>query len=393
MSESPSQDPSRSVGSYPVVRWVVGVLALVLALKFLVEPVVESVQHAITRGHERAKAEIAKTQLAKLSDTADAFRLVAQSVGPSVVHIDAMQPIELLEKEASDEWSLLNRHRPHPLRSTGQGSGVVIDTEGYILTNNHVIQDATAIRLKLSDGRLIDECEIVGVDVLTDLAVLKVDADGLVAAPWGDSDTLEVGDWVLAVGNPFGLDRSVTAGIVSAKQRRQVVDSLPYQDFLQTDAAVNPGNSGGPLVNLHGEVVGINTAIVGEAYQGISFAIPSLMARDVYQRLKATGKVARGWLGVSLQELTPELAERMKIKASRGVVVTSVFPKSPADRAGLESGDCVTHWNGDEVFDPTDLSLRVAKTLAGATATIKVVRGGQSLEMQVTVGERPSDLR
>lgn len=393
MSEPTSQDPSRSVGSYPVVRWVVGVLAMVLALKFLVEPVVESVQHAITRGHERAKAEIAKTQLARLSDTADAFRLVAHSVGPSVVHIDAMQPIELLEKEVNDEWSLLNRHRARPLRSTGQGSGVVIDEDGYILTNNHVIQDATAIRLKLSDGRLLNDCEIVGVDVLTDLAVLKVDADGLVAAPWGDSDVLEVGDWVLAVGNPFGLDRSVTAGIVSAKQRRQVVDSLPYQDFLQTDAAVNPGNSGGPLVNLQGEVVGINTAIVGEAYQGISFAIPSAMARDVYQRLKTSGKVSRGWLGVSLQELTPEVAESMNIEANQGVVVTSVFPKSPADQAGLESGDCVIAWNGEPVMDATELSLRVAKSIAGTTAAMTVVRDGRTLQLKVTLGERPGDLK
>ena len=393
MSETPPQDTSRSVGSYPVVRWVVGVIALVLALKFLVEPVVESVQHAITRGHERAKAEVAKTQLAKLSDTADAFRLVAQSVGPSVVHIDAMQPIELVEKEVKDEWSLLNRHRARPLRSTGQGSGVVIDAEGYILTNNHVIQDASAIRLKLSDGRTLNDCQIVGVDVLTDLAVLKVQADGLVAAPWGDSDLLEVGDWVLAVGNPFGLDRSVTAGIVSAKQRRQVVDSLPYQDFLQTDAAVNPGNSGGPLVNLQGQVVGINTAIVGDAYQGISFAIPSIMARDVYQRLKTTGKVSRGWLGVSLQDLTPELAERMKIKASRGVVVTSVLPDSPADEAGLESGDCIVEWNGEPVSDDTDLSLRVAKCVVGATASMKVVRNGEVLELSATIGERPTDLK
>jgi serine protease Do len=393
MSEPTSHESQRAIGSYPVVRWIVGVIALVLALKFLVEPFVESVQHAITRGHERAKAEIAKTQLAKLSDTADAFRLVAQSVGPSVVHIDAMQPIDLLEKEVNDEWSLLNRHRPRPLRSTGQGSGVVVDTDGFILTNNHVIQDATAIRLKLSDGRLLDDCEVVGVDVLTDLAVLKVQAEGLVAAPWGDSDSLEVGDWVLAVGNPFGLDRSVTAGIVSAKQRRQVVDSLPYQDFLQTDAAVNPGNSGGPLVNLQGEVVGINTAIVGEAYQGISFAIPSLMARDVYQRLKTTGKVSRGWLGVSLQELTPELAESMKITAGRGVVVTSVFPHSPADQAGLESGDCVIEWNNEPVLDATELSLRVAKSAAGTAVIITVMRDGKTLELKAKVGERPSDLR
>jgi serine protease Do len=223
--------------------------------------------------------------------------------------------------------------------------------------------------------------------------VLKVDAGGLVAAPWGDSDTLEVGDWVLAVGNPFGLDRSVTAGILSAKQRRQVVDSLPFQDFLQTDAAVNPGNSGGPLVNLRGEVIGINTAIVGEAYQGISFAIPSVTARDVYQRLKTTGKVSRGWLGVSLQELTEERAKALKIDARQGVIVQSVVPESPAAEAGLQSGDCIVEWNGQQVTSPSDLSLRVARTAVHSSVLASIVRQQQKLEIEVVVGERPSSLR
>ena len=204
-----------------------------------------------------------------------------------------------------------------------------------MLTNNHVIEDASAIHLKLSDGRTVRNCEVVGVDQLTDLAVLKIDLEGLAAAPWGDSDALEVGDWVLAVGNPFGLDRSVTAGIVSAKERRNVVSSLPYQDFLQTDAAVNPGNSGGPLVNLQGEVVGINTAIVGDAFQGISFAIPSSIAREVYDRLKTTGKASHGWLGVGLNPLNEDLAEQL---GAEGVLITNVFSDSPADQRRPAAG-------------------------------------------------------
>jgi serine protease Do len=331
--------------------------------------------------------------LARLTDTAEAFRLVDHSVGPSVVHIDTYRPAHLVEKEASDEVAHLFRDRPRALRSNGQGSGVIIDDSGYILTNNHVIQQATSIQMKLSDGRTLHKCDVVGVDPLTDLAVLKVDASGLVAAPWGDSDSLEVGDWVLAVGNPFGLDRSMTVGILSAKQRRQVVDSLPFQDFLQTDAAVNPGNSGGPLVNLRGEVIGINTAIVGEAYQGISFAIPSVTARDVYERLKTTGKVSRGWLGVSLQELNAERARDLKIEARQGVLVQSVIPDSPADDAGLQSGDCIVEWNGQPVTDPTDLSMRVARTAVHASVLATVIRQEKKLEIEITVGERPTSPR
>ena len=217
---------------WPSARWVLVIVLVVLATKYLIEPLAESLQHAITRGHERAKAEVARTQLAKLSDTAAAFRLVAQCVGPCVVHIDTFRAGDDEETLTDDQSLFPNRKRPHPLLSTGQGSGVIIDTAGYVLTNYHVIEHADPIHVKLSDGRTIRNCQVVGIDKLTDLAVLKISAEGLVAATWGDSDVLEVGDWVLAVGNPFGLDRSVTAGIVSAKQRRQVVESLPYQDFL-----------------------------------------------------------------------------------------------------------------------------------------------------------------
>ncbi len=199
-----------------------------------------------------------------------------------------------------------------------------------------------------------------------------------------------MGDWVLAVGNPFGLDRSVTAGIVSAKERRNVVSSLPYQDFLQTDAAVNPGNSGGPLVNLRGEVVGINTAIVGDAFQGISFAIPSSIAREVYQRLKATGRASHGWLGVALQPLAEDVADKL---GAGGVMISNVIRGSPADGAGVKPGDIVLRWNDQLVSQPMDLSVRVARTAVDAKAKIVVYRDGEEIEIVVAVGERPAGQR
>jgi serine protease Do len=378
------------------LRMIFGLLVLLVAAKFLVGPIVETVQYSVTRGQERAKAEVARTQLGRLADTSAAFRLVAQAVGPSVVHIDTYRQTAVSNRAGNeaeeDEWEQIYGDRPQQLLSTGQGSGVIVDESGYVLTNYHVIRQASAIKVKLSDGRTIRECQVVGVDPPTDLALLKIKADGLTAANWGDSDSLEVGDWVLAVGNPFGLDRSVTAGIVSAKQRRQVVDNMPYQDFLQTDAAVNPGNSGGPLVNLKGEVVGINAAIVGHGYQGISFAIPSGIARDIYQRLKATGTVARGWLGVSLDEVTKELADERGLTAAEGVLVRLVFPDSPAMQAGIVADDVIVEWNRHRVSDPTGLSLAVARTEIGAKVPVIVQRGAKQVRLEVVVGERPERL-
>jgi serine protease Do len=380
-----SEQNSRERGGASVLRWIAGVILLVLAMKFLVEPMVESIQHAITRGHERAKAEVAQTQLASLSDTSAAFRLVAQSVGPSVVHIKTVRAPKAFEKDAADEWASLYPDRP-PRNPSGEGSGLIVDAAGYVLTNNHVIEDASNIQLKLSDGRTVRQCQVIGADQLTDLAVLKIDLEGLTAANWGNSDTLEVGDWVLAVGNPFGLDRSVTAGIVSAKERRNVVSSLPYQDFLQTDAAVNPGNSGGPLVNLRGEVVGINTAIVGDAFQGISFAIPSSIAREVYQRLRTTGRASHGWLGVGLRPLEEDLQEEL---GGGGVMISSVFRGSPAAAAGLKQGDIILRFNDHSIAEPTELSVRVARSAIHSKARIVISRDGEEVELVVAIGERP----
>ncbi len=222
---------------------------------------------------------------------------------------------------------------------------------------------------------------------MTDIAVLKIEADALIPASWGDSSTLEVGDMVWAVGSPFGLQRSITFGILSARDRRGVARTL-YNDFLQTDAAVNPGNSGGPLVNLEGQVVGINTAIVGPSFQGISFAIPSNTARDVYARLRSTGRVIRGWLGVALAPLGRQDAELLGLQSDQGVAVTQIIANSPAEMAGLRSGDVILSWNGESIADPTSLSRLVAATRTGSKAEIEVARRGTTIKSTVIVGER-----
>ncbi len=383
-STPPPVAPPRRRGPLSLTTLLVLVAAIVL-LRFNIGGIVEEIQYALTRGRQRAEADVAQTRLASLSDTSQAFQLVAQSVGPSVVHIDTLR-----ERSVSGDDSGRLFPGPRSERTAGQGSGVIIDAEeGYILTNYHVIEDATTLDVKLSDGRSIHDARLVGYDKATDLAVLKIDADGLVSAPWGDSQALQVGDWVLAVGNPFGLDRSVTVGILSAKQRRHVVDNMRYQDFLQSDAAVNPGNSGGPLVNLKGEIIGINTAIVGKAYQGISFAIPSEIARKVYEDLKASGRVTRGWLGVRMAPLTTDQLQDLKI--DHGVRIEQVVGV-PAHTAGLRRGDILLAWNDEDISDSADLSLKVARTPVDSEVSLKVLRDGDELALTVKVGRQPAQL-
>jgi serine protease Do len=239
--------------------------------------------------------------------------------------------------------------------------------------------------VSLSDGRKVT-AELMGGDPLTDLAVLKINATGLTPAPWGDSDKLPVGAPVWAVGNPYGLDRSVTFGIISAKSRRGF-GANPYQEFLQTDAAVNPGNSGGPLVDASAQVVGINTAIVGRSYQGISFAIPSDTAREVYQRLRERQPIVRGDLGVQLEELTLPIAQKLGLKDVRGALVTDVFAGGPADQAGIERGDVIVAWNGQPVDNKTTLSFLIARTEVGSAVECMIVRDGQALTKTVKVTE------
>ncbi|HND52407.1 MAG TPA: Do family serine endopeptidase, partial [Pirellulaceae bacterium] len=270
----------------------------------------------------------------------------------------------------------------------GLGSAVIISSDGYLLTNNHVVQGADEVKVMLADQREL-KAEVVGSDRLTDLAVLKVDAKGLVAAPLGDSDALEVGEWVLAIGSPMGFDQTVTAGIISAKGRHVGVTKGGYEDFLQTDAAINPGNSGGPLVNLRGEVIGINTAIASRTggYMGIGFAVPAKMARSIADQILKSGKVVRGRIGAAIQDLTPELAESFGFKGANGVLIGDVVADSPAAKAGLKSGDIVTEYQGEAMKSSSQLRNAVAATAPGATAKLELFRDGKSRKVDIQVGK------
>jgi serine protease Do len=311
-----------------------------------------------------------------LEEIQTAITELAEAAKPSVVNLF---PVTTSGKGRE----LLQDRVPN---SPGSGSGVIIDPEGHIITNNHVIGDAAEIEVRLSDkSKLI--AQVIGKDPDTDLAVLKVTADHpLPSAKFGDSSTVRVGQWVLAVGNPFGLDRTVTLGVVSGIGRENVNLSR-YENFIQTDASINPGNSGGPLFNLRGEVIGINTAIINFA-QGIGFAIPSNMAKQVLQQLVAQGRVVRGWLGVGIQPLTPELARKFGVSESEGVLVNEVFEKDPAAAAGIKPGDVITRIEGTVVDTPNRLSRVVAGLAPGVTAKVEVVRNQQRMVVDVALSER-----
>ncbi len=276
-------------------------------------------------------------------------------------------------------------------KQMAQGSGFIISKDGYILTNDHVVGKASKITVKLSENQEI-EAKLIGSDPETDLAVIKIDSNkDLPTMQLGDSDKLKVGQWVLAIGSPFGLSHTVTAGIISAKGRSDI-HLTTYEDFIQTDAAINPGNSGGPLINLDGEAVGINTAIIGSTGNvGIGLAIPVNMAKAVYEQLVKGGKVVRGFLGVSIQDLTPDLAKSFGIKKeeTRGVLVSEVTKNSPADNAGIKQGDIVTELNGQTVQKASDLQYRVSMLKPGTKANLVVLRENQQKNITVALGERP----
>ncbi|HEC99598.1 MAG TPA: DegQ family serine endoprotease [Proteobacteria bacterium] len=270
------------------------------------------------------------------------------------------------------------------LKQRSLGSGFIIDKDGYIITNNHVIERADQIKVRLADEREFS-AEIIGRDPKTDLALIKIDSfRDLPSVTLGDSEALSVGDWVITIGNPFGLNHTVTAGIVSAKGR--FIGAGPYDDFIQTDASINPGNSGGPLLNVRGEVVGINTAIVATG-QGIGFAIPINIAKEIIVQLKEKQRVVRGWLGVAIQKMTPELARSFGIKEGKGALVGDVFAGSPADKANIKRGDVIIEFDGQKIDEMSDLPRLVANTPVGKTVTIKITREGQEHTLTAKIAE------
>lgn len=338
----------------------------------------------------------------------DSFAPLVKKVTPAVVNISSeraapaeeqMQgmpqlPFDVPEGSPFEKFFEQFRDRmPHGGRPAPRGearalgSGFVIDPEGYIVTNNHVIDDATNIEVTFDDEKTYP-ATLVGTDEQTDLALLKVDApQELPFVEWGNSDSIEIGDWVLAVGNPFGLGNTVTSGILSARSRD--INAGPYDDFLQIDAAVNRGNSGGPTFSTEGKVIGVNTAIISPSggSVGIGFAVPSNLARDIVAQLKETGHVERGWLGVQIQSVSPEIAEAIGLDEPHGAMVAQVISGSPAERAGLQQGDVILGYNGSEIDAVRDLPRLVAGTPAGESAEVRIHRGGEIQTITVDIAK------
>jgi Do/DeqQ family serine protease len=286
-----------------------------------------------------------------------------------------------------------NRLEDEPQRAASLGSGVIVSSKGYILTNHHVVEAADEIEVALADGKKL-RARAVGSDPETDLAVLQVEGGSLPAITFGEADALRVGDVVLAIGNPFGVGQTVTMGIVSALGRSQLGINT-FENFIQTDAAINPGNSGGALIDAAGNLVGINTAIYSRSggSLGIGFAIPASSARNVMEQIIQTGSVVRGWIGVEAQEITPEIAESFRLSSTNGVLIAGVLRGGPAERAGLKPGDILIAIEGSPVKDPNSMLNLVAALLPGKPAAIQLRRENKDLEIQVTVGKRPTQQR
>jgi serine protease Do len=343
--------------------------------------------------------DFAAAQSAIAVDLSKAIVQVAKRNIPAVVHIEVTQRQEVANPFlpfGNDPFFRYFFDLPGGMPKKfqrelkGLGTGMIMDAKGDILTNNHVVGGATEIKVLLSDGREF-LATVVGTDPKTDLGVIRIDAkEPLPYVTFGDSDKLEVGDWVVAIGHPRGLDQTVTQGIISAKHRRGITDPNSYQDFLQTDAAINPGNSGGPLLNLAGEVIGVNAAIVSESggFEGIGFAIPSNMAVHIARSLIAHGKVVRGWLGVSTQNLTPEMASTFGLNKPQGALIADLVVGGPADTAGLRRGDVVLAYQGHEIADGPALQDQVANTAVGADVTLTVWRNGRRQDVRVKIGSQ-----
>lgn len=349
-------------------------------------------------------AKISQESVDFLTKTGKAMAEVTAAVKPSIVNISTTRTIKghggdpffddpFFRRFFGDQFG--KQKKPSERKSAGLGSGVIVSSDGYIITNYHVVKDADADGIKvLLHNKKEYNGKVIGSDPKTEIAVVKIDARDLPTISWGDSDKLQVGEVVLAVGNPYGLNQTVTMGIVSALGRANV-GIADYEDFIQTDAAINPGNSGGALVNVKGELVGINTAIFSTTggYQGIGFAIPSNMVKSVMESLTKKGKVVRGWLGVSIQQLTPELAKQFKLTEDKGTLINDVVENSPAEKAGMKRGDIILEYNGKKTEEPYILRNMVANTLPGEEHIVKIMRDNKIMTLKVVIGELPSDLQ
>ena len=315
--------------------------------------------------------------------TQKAFSTVAKKVTPCVVNISTISKKKIIQPFF--EMSPLFEDffgGPQYRRDKSLGSGFIISKDGYIVTNDHVVRDAESIQVKLSNDKVYD-AKVVGGDHKSDIAVIKISASELPTAVLGDSDKLDVGQWAIAIGNPFGLDRTMTVGVISATGRSNMGIET-YENFIQTDASINPGNSGGPLLNVYGEVIGINTAIVA-AGQGIGFAIPVNMAKPIFSQLIKKGSVSRGWMGVTIQPVTEELAKSFGLRQAKGALVNDIMKGGPAEKAGIRQGDVITAFNGSEVKDPSHLQRLVAESAVGKPARVTIFRDGKSIDLNLTL--------
>jgi serine protease Do len=343
--------------------------------------------------------EAAAVSTASPAQTPSSFADLAEKLKPSVVNISTTKIIRGGGGRFPFEGSPFRRYfggddfferffgdlPQRDFKQKSLGSGFIISHDGYIFTNNHVVEQADKILVKLSNGKEYD-AKVIGKDAKTDIALIKIKPmESLPIADTGDSDKLRVGEWVMAIGNPFGLEQTVTVGIVSAKGR--VIGAGPYDNFIQTDASINPGNSGGPLFNMQGQVIGINTAIVAQG-QGIGFAIPIGMAKTILPDLKSRGKVTRGWMGVSVQDITEDIAKSMRLKDQNGALVSDVVEGDPAEKAGLRAGDVITDIDGKPVHNTHDLLIMIAGLRVGETTRVKVIRDGQERIFPILIAER-----
>jgi serine protease Do len=382
-------------------RYITAAVLFGAALCFGAPPLLAIDLFGSSKSQEAASAPASRT------DALPSFADTAKKVSPAIVNISTTQKIERrrpfrfgpgpgpgpgprppFEEDPFEEFfRRFFGDRPPPGQQRSLGSGFIISEDGYIITNSHVVGDADKITVRLSD-KVEYEAKVIGSDDKTDIALIKIDPKSpLPTVPLGDSSALQVGDWVMAIGNPFGLEQTVTVGIVSAKGR--VIGAGPYDDFIQTDASINPGNSGGPLLNLKGEVVGINSAIFSQSGGniGIGFAIPIDMAKSIVAQLRETGKVTRGWLGVAIQSVTPELAKSFGLDEPRGALVAEVTKDGPAEKSGLERGDVIIAFNGTKIKDSHELPSLVAQSPVGSTAEVTVLRGGKEKTFTVKLGE------